>query len=322
MKSFILGDDTGEVRVTLWNDQVDKYDITRESEVSVSNALVSVYNEKKQVTLGFNGTLNVLSKKEESYEALSKLKPGMGTVNVAGRLVRKFPCKDFETADRKGKVCSFQLGDETALLRASAWNSKADEIMRYNEGDAVEIKSAYTKEGRFGVELHLGYTAEIRLTERKVPSIMEILKESVPEKKINALADNENVVIDAKVVEIMPGNLHYLVCEKCGKKLSRSESGLLCEACGEAKGRKNAVVSARIEDDTAEILGTFFGRSALGLLDWSEKDLEKELGEKSPSKIVDELNERMKGKKVRAYGYQRTNGFSQQSEFMVKEILG
>ena len=73
--------------------------------------------------------------------------------------------------ERKGKLCSFQIADESAIIRATAWNEKADEIEKFNEGDAIEIENAYTKEGRFGVELHLGYSADIKkLLKRTKPN--------------------------------------------------------------------------------------------------------------------------------------------------------
>ncbi|MCX6804316.1 MAG: hypothetical protein NTY48_07180, partial [Candidatus Diapherotrites archaeon] len=72
LKSFILGDGTGEVRATLWNDQVDIYNLTRGSEIVMSNIIASKYNEKTQVTLGFNGTINVISRKEEAFEKISE----------------------------------------------------------------------------------------------------------------------------------------------------------------------------------------------------------------------------------------------------------
>ncbi|MEK6958440.1 MAG: hypothetical protein AABW59_00165 [archaeon] len=322
LKSFVLSDGTGEVRVTLWNDQVDKYDITTGSEICLNNILASKYNDKMQVTLGFNGVATILNKKEESFTTLSELKAGMGSVNVVGRIMRKFPCKDFETSDRKGKVCSFQFGDETALLRASAWNDKASELAGYNEGDAVEIKNAYTKEGKFGVELHLGYTAHLTTTQKKVPDLMEILKESVVEKKLNSLMDNENVIISGKITNIVPGNFNYLICEKCGKKLSKSDlGGLICEACGEVKGKKNPVVSATVEDDTGRIQVTFFGKNALDIFGWSEEEFNKELEEKSVDRLLAELNGKLNDKPVKVYGYQRANSFSGTSEFMAKEVM-
>ena len=310
LKSFILSDGTGEIRVTLWNDQAD-IELTRGSEVKMSNIIISKYNEKKQATLGFNGTIEVLNKKEEEFEKISNLKAGMNGINVTARIMRKFPCKEFESGERKGKLCSFQLGDETAVIRATAWNEKAEEMEKYNEGDAVELKGAYTKEGRFGAELHLGYSAQVKETAKPLPSAAEILKESMAEKKINTLADGENAVINGKITGVERGNFFYEVCAKCGKKITKTENGVLCENCGETTAKKNAVVSMMIEDDTAGIRANFFGKNALKALGTEQGELEKNLAEKSVDVLIAELNGKLTGKEIKIYGYQKTNSFSE-----------
>jgi replication factor A1 len=321
LKSFILSDPTGEIRVTLWNDQVDKYELTKGSEIIVSNVLISKYNEKNQLTLGFNGKLQITNKKEEVFEKLSELKAGMSGVNVVGRVLRKFPCKDFESGERKGKLCSFQFGDETALLRATAWNDKADELEKFNEGDAIEIKNAYTKEGRFGVELHLGYTVLMKESTEKVPSTTEILKESLQEKKINQLVDGENAVIEGTIKGVDKGNFVYEVCEKCGKKIQKTPNGILCENCGETVAKKNAVVSLTIEDDTASIRTSFFGKNALSAIQMAQEELELTLDAKSTDVLVAELNGKLLDKTIKIYGYQRSNSFSGANEFVAREII-
>jgi replication factor A1 len=317
LKSFILEDDTGGVRVTLWNDQVDKYDLTIGSEVQLNNVIVSSYNEKKQVSLGFNGTIDILNKKEIDFEKINNLKGGMNGINVVGRLLRKFPCKEFNSGERKGKLCNFQFGDESALLRATAWNEKADEVQALREGDVVEIKNGYTKEGMFGVELHLGYTAELKESEKAMPGVTEILKEQIKEKKINVLVENENVIVKGKIKEILPGNFYFNACEKCGRKVS----GTICESCGEIKGEKRAVLSAIIEDDTGEIKANLFSESALNLLNWKQEDLEKETTEKSSEKLLEEINNSTKGKEIGLFGYNKMNSYSNENEFSVKEVL-
>lgn len=321
LKSFILNDTTGEVRVTLWNDQVDKYDLTKGSEVVLSNILVSKYNEKKQVTLGFNGTMQILNRREETFEKIAELKSGLNGVNVFGRIVRKFPCKDFDSGERKGKLCSFQFGDETALLRATAWNDKADELEKFNEGDTVEIKNAYTKEGRFGVELHLGYTAQLSESKKEMPSISQILKENIIEKKINQLTDGESAKINGKIISVEKGNFFFEVCSKCGKKIQKNENGVLCENCGETTPKKNAVISLLIEDDTAGIKVTAFGKNALAAIGMSQEELENKLNEKSTDVLLAELNGKLMEKEIKLYGYQKTNSFSGANEFMIREIV-
>lgn len=183
LQSAIIGDESGEIRLTLWNDQVKKYALSKGSQIEITNGIISAYKEKKQLSLGFNGNIRIIKKAEQRFDKIAELKSGMSSANVAGKIMRKFPPKEFTSGERKGKLCNFQLGDETAIIRATAWNNKADEMAEYNEGDNIEITNAYTKDGLSGVELHLGYNAEIKESEKEMPGIMQILKEALPEKK-------------------------------------------------------------------------------------------------------------------------------------------
>jgi ssDNA-binding replication factor A large subunit len=245
----------------------------------------------------------------------------MNSTNIIGKIIRKFPCREFESGERKGKVCSFQLGDETAIVRSSAWNDNAGIMDTFNEGDTVEITNAYTKEGRFGVELHLGYTASISASNEQVAPIQQIMKENATEKKMNQLTEGENAIINGKIVKILSGNLAYLVCEKCGKKATKTDNGTICDNCGEVKGKNNAVVSATIEDDTAQIQLTMFGKTALAFMKKNEEELNKELEEKSTEQIISEMNEKLNGNEIKIYGYVRANKFSGANEFVAREII-
>ena len=321
LQSIIISDGEGEIRTTLWNDQIDKYDLTRGSEVIVTNGIVSTYNEKKQLGLGFNGELKVLKKVEAKFEKLSDLKGGMRGINVIGKLLRKFPVKEFDSGERKGKLCNFQFGDETALLRATAWNEQADKVWQFNEGDALELMNAYTKEGMFGVELHIGYSTQIKTSEKKLPNIKEIMKENIEEKKINELVDNENVTVKGKVMEIVQGNLHYLVCGKCGKKVNKDNGAVICEECGEVEPGINPIISLIIEDDTASIKTTMFGNTALDAMKMKREDLENALKNKTGEMIIEDISENVLNKEIVLYGYARDNNYSNEREFMVKEII-
>ena len=321
LQSIIISDGEGEIRLTLWNDQAEKNDLTRGSEVVVSNAIVSTYNEKKQLGLGFNGELKVLNKAKAQFEKLNNLKGGMQGINVVGKLLRKFPVKEFDSGERKGKLCNFQFGDETALLRATAWNEQADKVGQFNEGDALELINAYTKDGMFGVELHAGYSTQIKTSDKELPSIKEIMKENIEEKKINVLVDNENVTVKGKVKEIVHGNLHYLVCSKCGKKVSKEEGGVICEECGEVEPCINPIISLIIEDDTGSIKATMFGNTALDAMSMKKEEFEKALGKKTGEMIIEDISENVLKKEIALYGYARDNNYSNEREFMVKEII-
>lgn len=84
LRSFILNDSTGEVRVTLWNEQVDQFPVTRGNEIIITNIFVKLYNDTKQVTLGFNGKIEIKNKKEIMPTKLAELKSAMSSVGVLG----------------------------------------------------------------------------------------------------------------------------------------------------------------------------------------------------------------------------------------------
>ena len=321
LKSFVLNDTTGGVRVTLWNEQVDEFKIARGNEIVITSVLVKMYNDTKQVTLGFNGKIEIKSTKEIEPIKLAELKSGMSSVGIIGRIMRKFPCKDFESGERKGKLCSFQIGDDTATIRATAWNEKADELEKYNEGDAVEIENAYTKEGRFGVEIHLGYSAEIKETTKTVPTQIELLKDQMEQKKIADTNEGENAVIEGKIMSVEKGNLFYEVCSKCGKKITKTENSYLCESCGETNPKKNPVVSVILEDESGNIKTNFFGKNALNAIGLEQEILEQKVNGNGADIIIAELNANIVGKNVKVFGYTKINSFSGNKEFTVREII-
>jgi len=321
LKSFILNDTTGGVRVTLWNEQVDEFPISRGNEVVLTSILVKMYNDTKQVTLGFNGKVEIKSTNEIAPVKLAELKSGMSSVGVLGRIMRKFPCKDFESGERKGKLCSFQIADESAIIRATAWNEKADELEKYNEGDAIEIENAYTKEGRFGVEIHLGYSAEIKETTKNVPTQVELLKDQMDSKKIADTNEGENAVIEGKVISVEKGNLFYEVCSKCGKKITKTNESYLCDSCGETTPKKNPVVSVILEDESGNIKTNFFGRTALLAIDLEQEILEQKVNGNGAEIVIAELNANITGKTLKVFGYTKINNFSGNKEFTAREIL-
>jgi ssDNA-binding replication factor A large subunit len=321
LSSFILEDGEGEIRVTLWNDQVDKYNLTTGSEIDVKNCVVSSYNDNKQISLGFNGSIEILKEAQVNFEKINDLKGGMRNVNIAGRILRKFPIKEFNSGEKNGKLCNFQFGDDTDLLRATAWNEKADEITNLNEGDIIEIKNAYTKNGMYGIELHLGYNTMVDKSDKDLPSAASIMKDNIEKKKINDLSENANVVIKGKISEIEQGKLYYNACEKCNKKVEVTTNGTICEKCGEVEGKINPIINITIEDDTASIKANFFGSDALKVLGMNDEDFEIMVNEKSSETIVNELNEKLKDKEIELFGYSKTDSYSGEFKFNTKEII-
>jgi replication factor A1 len=321
LQNFIISDNTGEIRGTLWNDQIEENKIKQGNEVVITNLIVTTYNDKNQISLGFGGKVKTIKENETEYKKSTELKAGMSNVNIFGKIIRKFPCTEFENSERKGKVCSFQLGDENAIIKASAWNDKATIIDNFSEGDIIEITNAYTKEGRFGTELHLGYTSEIKKSEKEINTINQTDTTQYLEKKLNQLNERDNVVVEGKIVKISTGKLAYLVCEKCNKKATKTENGVYCDKCGEISGKQNPVLSAIINDETNETQITMFGEQALEFIETNEEEFNKNLENKSTEEILEQISKNKINKTIKLKGYVKENKFLGANEIIVKEIL-
>lgn len=65
-------DDSGEIVLSLWNDDVDKVNVG--DMIKISNGYVSEFNSKKQLTSGKFGKLEVVSGDQEEKPAKSAVK--------------------------------------------------------------------------------------------------------------------------------------------------------------------------------------------------------------------------------------------------------
>jgi replication factor A1 len=176
--------------------------------------------EEKQKELGGlvtpTGAAHIIAKEAginllEGYSKEKDLKieniiSGMRSVDVAGRVMRIFPVKEFEKKDKsKGRVASLILADETGSVRVVFWDNHADilEEGKIAEGDVLRIKNAYTRENINGeAEVHLGMMARIVVNPEDVEGD-EIPMPEGGRKKIKELADGMGSVdVLAKVMRI------------------------------------------------------------------------------------------------------------------------
>lgn len=168
LRSLILTDETGEIRATLWNKDVDKFteiNLAKGDAVKLVNCSVTEWNGTKQLNMNYNSSIA----KEQNCEIahvvkiqnLSDLDPGMNDVTVKVTVKKIFPSKNFERDERQGKVMNFIISEGMEEIRATAWNEMVDKVEEIGEGELVRIDGAYVKEGMSGIELHLGNYASI-----------------------------------------------------------------------------------------------------------------------------------------------------------------
>lgn len=333
--SLIVGDATGEIRLTVWGKGVANLqgqNVEKGTVLLLKNCYVNSYKEVPQLNLSYNGDLLVnpdidvsgLPPAEEKCVALKELLENESDASVLGRIIRVFPEKSFEKGGRQGKLVNFLVGDGTAIVRATAWNEMVNEVKKLSVGEAVKIEGCYTKKGLKEVELQLGFRARILKSPKSgeaLPGIAEMQGIDVQEKKVAGLEEGDRfIAVNAEIGDILPGQLRFNICPNCQKKVGATGGSYLCEECGEVQPDIRAVVSLKLRDETGGIDAVLFGKVAEKAIGLTREELKKRLEVNTAGQIVAELRDAIVGKKVRVSGFVKMNGFSKQLEFSVREF--
>jgi len=327
--NLIVADSTGEIRLTLWHRDVQRFvggGIERGAILALKGCRVTSYNSRKQLDLGFGGKFSVISgngktlpKPRANAMKLNEIMAGIDNIDAYARVARVYKQRAFEKDGRPGVVINFDLADETAALRAAAWNELAESVGGLSAGKLIKIEGGYAKEGISGVELNLGWQA--RVIENPKYTMDELSKLSaggIERKKIGELAEGENTEISAKVVEIQPGNLHYKTCPKCGRKVESISEGFVCNICGEVgRPRINAVIGFELGDSGIRMHAVAFGGEAEELIGMNGAGIINALEKEGAAVVIEDLSQKLVGREFIFRGRAKKNSLSGELEFVI-----
>ncbi len=196
---------------------------------------------------------------------------GMRSVDVAGKVMRKYELREFATEKRKGKVANLVLGDETGAIRVVFWNDKTDDFTQIKEGDVIKIKSAYVRENMGRKELHLGDSAKIIINPADV-TIQPRERIEYDRKHIAELQEGTTGEILGTIVQVFDIKF-FEVCPQCNKRLRLSSDGFACDDHGKVAPQYNYVLGLYIDDGTGNIRVTFWKQQTQKLLKLSDAEV-------------------------------------------------
>lgn len=170
--NMVLADETGSVRVALWDETAE---LIRSGDLKVDQCL-KVRGVAKE---GYNGTEVSLSRgggleevdldivpRSEPYK-ISDLKRDMGEVHLLGVVVDPGQVRQFDRKDGgQGKVRTVLLGDDTGKIRLTLWNEQAD--LPLEKGEALEIINASCRERYGSLEISTGSYSTVRKSSKKI----------------------------------------------------------------------------------------------------------------------------------------------------------
>ncbi|RDE15152.1 MAG: hypothetical protein C4K47_03050 [Candidatus Thorarchaeota archaeon] len=223
--SIIVADETGQIRVALWDEitsAITEGAITVGSVIQVRGAYVKKgLRGALELNLGRMGGITVLEDDEAKELDIKTAESGsvhvgdlhdkMFDVTLVLRLDRLQNLTTFtrKTDGAEGKVMSAVGVDETGSIRVVFWDNHAEQMQGAKEGEVIKLTGSYTKAGRNGeVEIHVGRSAKIerglkeKITAAKIKEF-PVAVQIIGKKNISDLSvEMRDVDIEGKVVKV------------------------------------------------------------------------------------------------------------------------
>ncbi|ADC69474.1 nucleic acid binding OB-fold tRNA/helicase-type [Methanocaldococcus sp. FS406-22] len=205
LKSFIVKDETGSIRVTLWDNLTD-IDVGRGDYVRVKGYIRDGYYGGLECTANYVEILKKGEKKEAeevNIEDLTEYEDEL--VSVKGRVIAISSKKSVDLDGEIARVQDIILDNGTGRVRISFWRGKTALLENIKEGDLVRItncrvKTFYDREGNKRADLVATVETEI-IKDESIEAPEYELKYCKIEDIYNRDVDWNDINLIAQVVE-------------------------------------------------------------------------------------------------------------------------
>jgi len=170
--NLTLADETGSVRVALWDETVE---LVRSGDLKVDQCLKVRGLAKEgyagtEVTLGRGGGIEEvdldITPRTKPYK-IAEIKSDMGEVSFLGVVVDPGEIRNFLRKDGgQGQVRTVLLGDETGKIRLTLWDAQA--AMPLEKGETIEVMNGSCRERYGSLEIQTGSYSNIQKSSKIV----------------------------------------------------------------------------------------------------------------------------------------------------------
>jgi len=195
---------------------------------------------------------------------------GMKSVDIVGKVLRKYELREFNTEKRKGKVANLMMGDETGTIRVVFWNDKTNDFTQIKEEDIIKIKGAYVRDNAGRKELHMGDSSHVIINPANV-SVNTRERKEYARKHIKELEDGMSAEIIGTILQVFDVKF-FEVCPKCNKRLRLREDQYTCDEHGTQTPTYNYVMNVYLDDGTGNIRTIFWKQQSQRLLKLNDNE--------------------------------------------------
>ena len=227
---------------------------------------------------------------------------GMKSVDVVGKVIRKYELREFNTEKRKGKVANLFMADETGSVRVVFWNDKTTDFEQIKEEDVIKLKGAYVKDNTGRKELHLGDNSKVIINPANVIVNTKERKE-YDKRHISELLDGMNAEVLGTIVQVFDIKF-FEVCPKCNKRMRLKDDVLTCEEHGVLPPTYNYIMNIYLDDGTANVRVNFWKQQTQKLLKLSDVDV---LKIKADPLLFESYKTNLLGEQIKVLGATKNN---------------
>ncbi|WP_276254820.1 single-stranded DNA binding protein [Halomontanus rarus] len=171
VSNLTLGDSTGRIRVTLWDEQADQ---AEELEAGTTVEVIDGYVRERDGDLELHlGNRGAIEEVDEDVEYVPESTPIESleidqTVDLAGVVRSADPKRTFDRDDgSEGQVRNIRIQDATGDIRVAMWGDKAD--LDIGPGDEVALADVEIQDGwQDDLEASAGWRSTITVLESEV----------------------------------------------------------------------------------------------------------------------------------------------------------
>jgi len=190
--AFKLNDNTGDIRIVLWDDQVNVF----KDERFEKNEIVKILNgNAKQGRYGgieihigrFSKIIlapeDVDYKKypkiKEEFKLINEISEKLGSLSIEGKVMNRSPVREFTRKDGKnGRVSSLSVRDSSGKTRISFWNEDIDKIENIEIGDFISLSSLNPRKSNYTegqIDLHATSWTQITKKDKAVKFEVKVI---------------------------------------------------------------------------------------------------------------------------------------------------